>query len=381
MSFFSHKLYLIEKAYYRVAKKFQPTRKPQHKSERKYAILPPEGRTISVELALNSRCSSDYDGNPREFHWGMLDTAQTLEDAKLKEIIEMAAVPRFTEGKLTVRLEDNYLEFLIENQDSQSKMNQLMVESGMQQQAVGLISSALGVGFTLNAQGRDGKKISEKEHLVIKIRLDAMEPSYEGSYWSKRAPNGRFGWISGNLPDPVRDGNTPLLSTLPNLDKKHEGLEKLTSGLFGQVLWAARGRTPHLYKTQPWGLTIPTWGGRQEITSIYVIEDGNLLAYSNWDNHRPTHSLIKIQKIDENMLVPLRKEFLDCNKFVIIARNENFNRAYWEVGYQLLNMMVQSKVLDISYKATIIDERQRSLLDKTGIGDPVAVIGFIGGIS
>ena len=30
-----------------------------------------------------------------------------------------------------------------------------------------------------------------------------------------------------------------------------------------QLLWAARGRTPHYVKSHPWGLTIPTWGGVQ----------------------------------------------------------------------------------------------------------------------
>ncbi len=65
--------------------------------------LPEEGDNISVEMALNSRCTSDYDGNPEKFHWGMFDRKKKLSSEQIKKIISLAKIPRFTRQKAAIR--------------------------------------------------------------------------------------------------------------------------------------------------------------------------------------------------------------------------------------------------------------------------------------
>jgi hypothetical protein len=345
-------------------------------SIRDEAELPPEGSTISVEMALNSRCSSDYDGNPRKFHWGVFDRTKKLSEKQIREIIDLAKIPGLTGEKIEIRSDYNTLTFLIDIHATDIQKKWMMVESGMQQQAVGLICSALGVGMVMKNLGKDGLLISDDEYAIVKIRLDAMKATYDGSYWSEMAPSGRPHWLRGNLPDPVRNGKKPLIATLSSLRIKNEGSEILTEEYMSQLLWAARGRTPHLYKSRPWGLTIPTWGGKQNISSVYVISGNRLSKYINWNKNRPTHSLLELKKIDKNLLYPLRKSsFLD-ERLIVIGRNEDYGRSLWEVGYQLLNILIQAKVLDISYETVFLDENQKNILRYIGIKDPIIIILF-----
>jgi hypothetical protein len=369
-----HRWYLLEKAIYRIEDMLRPPRKLPPDSERDEASLPPEGLAVSVELALNSRCSSDYDGNPRKFHWGIFDRTKKLSEEQIGEIVGLAKVPRFSDGKIGVRSDHNLLTFLIDHHAVGVRKRQMMVESGMQQQAVGLICSALGVGMVVNSLGKDGARYSEDEFATVRIKLDALKPTYDGSYWSKMAPAGRSPWLGGNLPDPMRDGKKPLIATLADLRTKHEGSEKLTQEFMGQLLWAARGRTPHLYKSRPWGLTIPTWRGEQNISSVYVITDGKLAKYLNWSRHRPTHSLVEMAEIDRDLWHRLKEAYPTSERGIVIGRNESFGRSLWEVGYQLLNILVQARALDIHYEAAILDENQRRVLGDIGIADPIAII-------
>jgi hypothetical protein len=374
MPFLAHRWYLLEKAIYRIEDRLRPPRKLPPESERDQVSLPPEGLAVSVELALNSRCSSDYDGNPRKFHWGIFDRTKKLSEEQIGEIVDLAKVPRFSDGKIRVRSDHNLLTFLVDHHATVVQKRRMMVESGMQQQAVGLICSALGVGMVVKSLGKDGSAFSEDEFATVRIKLDALKPTYDGSYWSEMAPAGRSPWLSGNLPDPVRDGNKPLIATLANLRTKHEGTEKLTQEFMGQLLWAARGRTPHLYKSRPWGLTIPTWRGEQNISSVYVITDGKLAKYLNWSRHRPTHSLVEMAEIDRALWHRLKEAGLTSERGIVIGRNEAFGRSLWEVGYQLLNILVQARALDIPYEAAILDENQGRVLGDIGIADPVAII-------
>ena len=80
MPSFSHSLYIFEKIIYRIEDILRPSPELPPDSERDEAELPDEGSTISVEKALNSRCSSDDDGNPRKFHWGMFDRTKKLSE-------------------------------------------------------------------------------------------------------------------------------------------------------------------------------------------------------------------------------------------------------------------------------------------------------------
>ena len=369
-----HRWYLFEKVIYRIEDMLRPPKDLPPESERDEASLPPEGPAVSVELALNSRCSSDYDGNPRKFHWGIFDRTKKLSEEQIEEIVGLAKVPRFSDGKIGIRSDHNLLRFVIDHRATGMQKRRMMVESGMQQQAVGLICSSLGVGMVVNSLGKDGSSFSEDEFATVRVRLGAMEPTYDGSYWSRMAPAGRSAWLSGNLADPVRDGKEPLIAALAGLRTKHEGSEKLRQELMSQLLWAARGRTPHLYKSRPWGLTIPTWGGQQNLSSVYVISDKKLAKYVNWSGNRPTHSLVELAEIRRDLWHTLKEAGLSSERAIVIGRNEDFGRSLWEAGYQLLNILVQAKALDVPYEAAILDENQARVMGDIGIADPIAII-------
>jgi hypothetical protein len=367
-------LSVLERILYRIEDVLRPPAEVLPESEREDGKLPPEGPTISVEMALNSRCSSDYDGNPRKFHWGMFDRTRAISEKDAAEIVALAQIPRFTAGEIRIERDHSLLTFLIDGRFTNTQERWTMVESGMQQQAVGLMCSALGAGWVPRSQGKDGFRVSEERIATLKAKLGAARPTYDGSYWTDMTPSGRSAWRRGSLPDPVRDGSEPLLATLASLTTRAEGSQKLTPESMGQLLWAARGRTPHLYKSRPWGLTIPTWGGEQNLTGVYVISDGQLAKYINWRNHRPTHSLEEQGQVDQDLSPLVGESGLADRICIVLARNETFNRSLWEVGYQLLNILLQAKALDLSYQAVLLDEDQGRLFETMEIGDPVAIV-------
>ncbi len=334
--------------------------------------LPIEGETISVELALNSRCTSDYDGNPKEFHWGIFDRTKKLSDEQIEKMIHLATIPRFTDRKVEIQSEHNILTFVMDNHVSGFLRDWMMVESGMQQQAVGLVCAALGVGMVFRGLGKDGATISDTDYATVKVKLDAMKPTYDGSFWSSFPPAGTKPWLRGNLADAVRDGNKPLICALERLKIENRKGRKSTDESVSQLLWAARGRTPHFYKSRPWGMTMPTSGGEQNISSVYLISDCKMSRYLNWHNNRPTHSLEMLGEIDSDLHNELIKLFPLNNCFIVIGKNENFAIALWEVGYQLLNLLLQAHSLDILYQAALLDETQKTLLRRMGVKDPVA---------
>jgi hypothetical protein len=157
-----------------------------------------------------------------------------------------------------------------------------------------------------------------------------MKPTYDGSFWSSSPPASVKPWLRGNLPDPIRDGNKSLISALERLNIENRNGGKSTDESVSQLLWAARGRTPHLYKSRPWGMTIPTAGGRQNISSIYQISDNQLCRYLNWHNNRPTHSLEVLGEIDIDFYSELIKLFPSNNCFIVLGKNEPFGRALWD---------------------------------------------------
>jgi hypothetical protein len=367
-------LVFLERIFYRIEDMLKPS--VAHVSwGDKIVVEAPTGLSeVSVEMALNSRCSSDYDGNPRKFHWGMFVETKTLSAEYLGMIIDLAIIPRFTQTKISVESEDNILFFLIEDIPSGKERDWAMVESGMQQQAVGLVCSALGIGISLKGLGKDGIYVSEGEYVSVKARIDAMKPSYQGSYWSGMTPSGRQAWVTGNLPDPIRDSDNSFFSILPNVRITNKGTKLLNNKQLSQLLWAARGRTPHLYKTKPWGLTIPTWGGVQNISSVYVIRKDTLSIYCNWQKNRPTHSLNELTKISINLMYLLSDSFHQNDTFIVFNRLEHHARSSWEVGYQLFNLLMQAKAFDIGYHAALITEFERKTFQDIGILDPIAVV-------
>ncbi|OEU50949.1 MAG: hypothetical protein BA861_12040 [Desulfobacterales bacterium S3730MH5] len=103
MAIFSIEPSFIRRLYYKIEDLFKPPVKLPPDSERLEAELSPEGETISVEMALNSRCTSDYDGNSKKFHWGMFDGSRRLSETQIKRIIHLARIPRFTGRKVEIR--------------------------------------------------------------------------------------------------------------------------------------------------------------------------------------------------------------------------------------------------------------------------------------
>ncbi len=374
MAIFSIESSFMRRIIYKIEDLFKPMAKLPPDSEREEINLLSEGYTASVEMTLNSRCTSDYDENPKKFHWGMFDRTKKLSDAQIEKIVHQAKIPRFTGGKVEIRPKRNVLNFVIDNHASGLLRDWMMVESGMQQQAIGLICAARGVGMVFRSLGHDGTIISDTDYATIKIKLDAMKPTYEGSFWSSSPPMVTKPWLRGNLPEPVRDGNKPLISVLENLKIENRGGKRSTDESVSQLLWAARGRTPHFYKSRPWGMTIPTCRGEQNISNVYLISDYKLFRYINWHRNRPTHSLKVQGEIEIDSQNELTKLFPLGNCFIVMGKNDNFARALWEVGYQLLNLMLQAQALDLAFKAILLDENQKKTFRTIGIMDPVAAL-------
>ena len=374
MAIFSTESWFIRRLYYKIEGLFKSPVKLSPDSEREKVELPSEGHAISVEMALNSRCTSDYDENPKRFHWGMFDTTKKLSDAQIEKIIHLARIPRFTDQRVEIKSERNMLTLVIENHASGLPRDWMMVESGMQQQAIGLVCAALGAGMVFKGLGDDGTPISDKDYATINVRLDPMKPTYDGSFWTTSPPAGVKPWLRGNLPDPVRDGDKPLISALERLKIENRNGGKSTDESVSQLLWAARGRTPHFYKSRPWGMTIPVSRGDQHISSVYLISDHKLYRYLNWNKDRPTHSLEVLGEIDIDFYNELIKVFPSHKCFIVLGKNEPFARALWEVGYQLLNLLLQAKALDVVYQAILFDEAQRKTFGSVGLKHPVAAV-------
>jgi hypothetical protein len=87
----------------------------------------------------------------------------------------------------------------------------------------------------------------------------------------------------------------------------------------------------------------------------------------------PTHSLNKINDINSTDLDEIRKHHEPFETFIILCQNDDYARSFWEIGYQLLNLLVQAEALDISYKASLFNSVEISKFEKLGIYRPSAV--------
>ncbi len=45
-------------------------------------------------------------------------------------------------------------------------------------------------------------------------------------------------------------------------------------------------------------MTIPTWTDRIEITTVYALREDRLSRYINWENNRPTHTLVSLDEVE-----------------------------------------------------------------------------------
>lgn len=343
-------------------------------NERVITILPEGSTGISVETALNSRCTSDYDDAQELSHWGLFNKNEKLSPDQIELVASYIKVPRYTKHHAEILVNKNVFTFIYDNTVSGIEKDWLMIESGMQQQAVCLVSAALGVGVVIKALGKNGKKISETNHSILKIKLDAMKPSYSKSYWTTRPPEGMRPWLVGNLPTPDRIGKTSLLDTISDLSHRKKGTNELTESFLSQLLWAARGRTPHLYKSRAWGMTIPTSRGEQNNTNVNLLEKNRLSQYVNWSGNRPTHSLKKINDISHDIYVRLNKILPHRKYSIILSGNSHSEKICMETGYQLLNILLQAKSLNLTYSTLLLDEKQKNIVKKTGINNPIAIV-------
>jgi len=343
---------------------------------------------VSIEKVLNSRCSSQFDAGPKKSHWGTF-----LDRRPPKKIINRALrcckVPRFSTGKLVHWFKNGYLFLGFEKPKDPHTERVLHIESGMQQEAVYLACTAQGVGACIHNQGINGteygEKIATSRHLIMEI----ADP-YETGKFTTKAPGPEKPFRRGkNLSEPLRDGDTECPPQLEHLKSFNKSNSPATKKEASQLLWAAKGRTPHCIRIHAWdlqwGLTIPTWGGGQDYTSVYLMKDGKLFRYINWTKKlsllnrmfreklkwtrgNPTHDVHFIRKVN------IHAQLDGADVAIILCRNEKTSRALWEAGYMLENMFLQAKSLHISYGSKIFKTEETAQLAELGVRNAVAAV-------
>jgi len=88
-----------------------------------------------------------------------------------------------------------------------------------------------------------------------------------------------------------------------------------------------------------------------------------------WKVGKPTHDI----KFTRNVNLSLKSGYIKDG--IIIGRNEQTNRALWEIGYILENMFLQAKSLRISYKSMIFTKDETRELERNGVfGAEAAVL-------
>lgn len=341
--------------------------------------------SVSIEKVLNSRCSSD--SGPRKTHFGTF-TNKHVPDETVSHILNWCNIPRNSDGTIHW-FKDGYLFLGFENPNDLNARRLLHVKSGMQQEAVYLGCAAKGVGTCIHNQGINGTQYGKNIATASYLIMEMANPYEEGKF-STRAPGPKKPFIPGkNLSEPRRDSNINCITHLSKFNPSSKFGSSATEKEVSQLLWAARGRTPHYIKFNRWhfmwGLTIPTWGGGQNFTSVYLVKGGKLYAYLNWTKKfslinrlfrdrlrwtrgNPTHEIRFVRN------VALSSQMHGYDNAIVLCQNENTGRALWEVGYMLENMLVQAKSLDISYESTIFSEDEISQLGIMGVTNAVAAL-------
>ena len=342
----------------------------------------------TIEAVLNSRCSSQFNVGVKKSHWGTF-VDQRPDKKVVDYILRCCDIPRFSSGKLTYWSEGGYLFLGFEQPRNAHTERGLHVESGMQQEAVYLACTALGVGTCIQNQGMNGtehgEKIATARHLIMEVA-----DHYETGKFTTKAPGPEKPFVAGGrLCEPSRDGDLECLPELEQLTPLRKSGSQAAESDISQLLWAAKGRTPHCVRVHAWnlqwGLTIPTWGGGQDYTSVYLIRDGQLLLYANWTKKfsllnrlfraklrwtrgNPTHDICFIQNLRAR--APLDA----ADAAIVLCQNEQTGRALWEIGYMLENMFLQAKSLGISYGSRIFDVEEIFQLAELGVRNAVAAL-------
>ncbi len=351
---------------------------------------------ISIETVLNSRCSSDFDGDPKKNHWGSFINRKPPEKV-IDRILRCCQIPRFSDGDLITRFEGDHLFLGVEKTKNPAKERILHIESGMQHEAVHLACAALGVGTCIHNMGINGTEyrggIATARHLIFE-----MADCYENGKYTDAAPGPETPFQKGkDLSVPNRNGDVECLPQLERLTTSRSRGPSANKEDISQLLWAAKGITPHYVKGHPWGLTIPTWGHGTEYTSVYLVNERQLFRYMNWTGEsrilgRTTsrlirHALWKLRgkppfhlsgnpthDIDPIEEVNVSSQLDGSDTAIILSRNEKTNRTLWEVGYMLENIFLQSRSLGVSYTTKMFNPDEASQLSEVGVKDPVAAI-------
>ncbi len=341
---------------------------------------------VSIEKVLNSRCSSD--SGARKTHFGTL-TDKHPPDEIINYVLNWCKISRFSDGKLTHWFKDGYLFLGFENSKDPHTQRLLHIESGMQQEAVYLGCAAEGIGTCIANQGINGTQYETNTATASYLIMEMTNPYAEGKF-TTRVPGPQKPFVSGkNLSDPRRDGDIEYKRCLSEINPFSKSGFSATEKDISQLLWAARGRTPHCVKINKWhllwGLTIPTWGGYQNWADVYLVMGGKLYAYLNWTKEfsfmnkmfraklgwtrgNPTHEIRFVRNID------FSSKKNEYEKSIVLCQNENNGRALWEVGYMLENMLLQAKSLGISYESKVFSKDEISQLRKIGVANPVAAL-------
>ncbi|MBN1245156.1 hypothetical protein JXA31_06145 [Candidatus Bathyarchaeota archaeon] len=348
---------------------------------------------VSVEKVLNSRCSSDVEGGSKKRHWGTFKNVQPSQEM-LKSIINCCKVPQYSDGKLEFWFKDNYLFLGFKKQKDPFKERMLHVESGMQHEAVYLSCAALGVGTCIHNQGINGTDYEDKTATASFLIMEIVD-SYETGQFTTKAPGPEKPFMVGkNLGAPVRDSEVECLPELERLTLYYRSGVSAQEKEISQLLWAAKGRTPHYVGSSPWGLTIPTWAHGQGYTDVYLVKDGKLFRYVNWTEVYPLNKPLKrglrylkwrlygdsevhimgnpTHDVSFLRNVNLASQLDGADAGIILCRNEQTGRALWEVGYMLENLFLQAKSLGVSYGSKFFSGDEISELGKMGVADAVA---------
>jgi len=344
--------------------------------------------TVSIEKVLNSRCSSQFDVGPRKSHWGTLLNQHPPKNI-INRVLRCCNIPRFSSGKLVHWFKNGYLFLGFEKPNDPYKERVLHIESGMQQEAVYLACTAQGVGTCIHNQGINGTEYGEKIATARHLIMETAEP-YESGKFTTKTPGPEKPFRAGkNLSEPSRNGDVKWLPQLEHLASFKKSGSSATKRDISQLLWAAKGRTPHCIRMHVWnlmwGLTIPTWGGGQDCTSVYLVKDGKLFRYINWTKEfsllnrlfrekfkwtrgNPTHDIHFIRTVN------ISAQLDGADTAIILCQNEKSGRALWEVGYMLENMFLQVKSLGISYKSKIFKTEEVLQLAEVGVTKAVAAV-------
>jgi len=342
---------------------------------------------VSIEKVLNSRCSSSLETGSKKRHWGTL-TSQRSPENVINQILRCCDIPRFSNGKLLHWIQDGDLYLGFEKSKNHHEERLLHVESGMQQEAVYLACAALGVGTCIKNQGINGTGYEDKIATSRPLVMEMGDPYESGKFTTKASRPEKPFKRGKNLREPARDGDVECLPQLEHIASFRKSGSSATETDISQLLWAAKGRTPHYIRLHVWnamyGLTIPTWTGGQNHTSVYLMKDKRLFCYVNWTKNLfwisrivlrtgltlgdPTHDIrfVRNVKIQAEIDVPGRA--------IILCQNEKTGRALWEVGYMLENMLLQAKSLGISFTSKILKQDDIKRLESNIISNAVAAL-------